>query len=108
MLKYITKQLPPAKKLPIKNFYSKLINFHLYRSYIPMNLFSSLPYQNIERRSNLSLEEFIREYDAPCRPVIITDITKNWPASTEWTIEKFMKKYGYTRFKTDEVCDGKK
>ena len=29
---------------------------------------------NIDRRSNLSVEEFIQEYEIPNRPVIITDI----------------------------------
>ena len=29
---------------------------------------------NVDRRSNLSLEEFIQEYEIPNKPVIITDI----------------------------------
>lgn len=40
----------------------------------------------VERRSNLSLEEFQREYAEKERPVIITDVTQDWKAA-DWTPE---------------------
>jgi hypothetical protein len=33
---------------------------------------------NIERRSNLSLEEFIEQYEIPNKPVILTDIVPKY------------------------------
>ena len=38
----------------------------------------------VERRSNLSLEEFIEEYEKPSKPVIITDVVTNWEAYKSW------------------------
>jgi hypothetical protein len=36
--------------------------------------------ETIPRRSNLSADEFIREYGIPNKPVVITDIVPNWAA----------------------------
>jgi hypothetical protein len=43
----------------------------------------------IDRRSELSLEAFIRDYAIPNKPVIITDIVQNWPAYKNWNFEHF-------------------
>ncbi len=40
----------------------------------------------IDRRSQLSKEEFISQYALPKKPVIITDAAKGWPA-LDWTPE---------------------
>jgi hypothetical protein len=37
------------------------------------------------RRSGLSVEAFIAEYELPNRPVILTDIADKWPARKKWT-----------------------
>lgn len=39
----------------------------------------------IDRRCNMSLEEFRREYEEPNKPVIITDIVQTWKAHTRWS-----------------------
>eukprot|EP00112_Aurelia_sp_Birch-Aquarium-sp1_P021796 Seg5950.2 transcript_id=Seg5950.2/GoldUCD/mRNA.D3Y31 product="F-box protein" protein_id=Seg5950.2/GoldUCD/D3Y31 len=49
--------------------------------------------RGIERRSNLSLEEFIKLYDAKW-PVLVTDAMKNWPALRKWNKNFFMINYG--------------
>ena len=41
----------------------------------------------IERRSNVSPEEFLECYYAANRPVILTDLMQNWGAPTKWTPE---------------------
>ncbi|NEQ85122.1 MAG: hypothetical protein F6K26_34815, partial [Moorea sp. SIO2I5] len=41
-----------------------------------------------------SYEEFVREYASVGKPVIITDVIKNWKVSTEWTMDFFRSKYG--------------
>lgn len=48
----------------------------------------------IERRSNLSYQEFVRDYRLPRKPVIITDGLQRWPALTKWTPEYFKRAYG--------------
>ena len=51
------------------------------------------PVDSIERRSNLSYEEFVQEYASVGKPVIITDVVKNWKASTKWNFDFFRSKY---------------
>ena len=53
-----------------------------------------LDLQNIPRRKNLSKEEFLREYFKPKKPVIIEDLTENWPAYKNWSFEYFREKAG--------------
>jgi len=48
----------------------------------------------IERRSNLMREEFIKNYLKPQRPVVFTDLTKDWPATQKWTFEFLKHQYG--------------
>ncbi len=48
----------------------------------------------VERRSGLSTKEFVREYVAKGKPVILTDHTRNWPAMGKWTPEFFSANYG--------------
>ena len=50
--------------------------------------------QPIERRSGLTPEEFREEYLKKNKPVIFTDLVKDWPATTEWTFDKLRNKYG--------------
>jgi hypothetical protein len=45
---------------------------------------------NIDRRSNLSLQVFKKEYASKNRPVIITDIVQTWPAFKKWNHEYFL------------------
>ena len=52
------------------------------------------PVDSVERRSNLSYEEFVREYASVGKPVIITDAMKNWKALTKWTMDFFKSEYG--------------
>jgi histone arginine demethylase JMJD6 len=47
----------------------------------------------IERRANLSYPAFCKEYLFPGRPVIITDVTKDWKALSRWTPEFFQKEF---------------
>lgn len=48
----------------------------------------------VDRRSNLSLREFRREYLIPGRPVILTDLIGDWPARHNWTFERFKRDFG--------------
>jgi len=53
-----------------------------------------LDLQNIPRRKNLSKEDFLREYFKPNKPVIIEDLTANWPAYHKWNFDYFREKAG--------------
>src|SRR4030095_17225211 len=55
----------------------------------------------IERRSNLSYQEFRKKYIFPRKPVIITDATAKWKASS-WTPQWFKERYGSKIVKTDQ------
>jgi hypothetical protein len=48
----------------------------------------------IDRRENLSLKEFEREYLLPLRPVVITDALKAWKPLGRWTPDFFQQKFG--------------
>lgn len=51
----------------------------------------------VDRRRNLSDEEFTAEYAIPNRPVIVEDLTTDWPAQKLWTPEFFRSRYGHLR-----------
>jgi hypothetical protein len=55
------------------------------------------PISSVERRNNLSYDEFIREYASAGKPVIITDAMKDWKASKTWNWDFFKSKYGLTK-----------
>lgn len=52
------------------------------------------PTDFIERRSNLSYDEFVKEYVSVGKPVIITDVMQDWKALTKWTLDFFKSQYG--------------
>lgn len=62
----------PTKPLYLDKFYSDALYNRWYVA--QLNLESYTTFENIDRRSNLSLEAFINEYEIPNKPVIITDI----------------------------------
>lgn len=48
----------------------------------------------IEKRSGLTREEFISEYLKPKRPVVFTDLAKDWPAVNKWTFDWLRENHG--------------
>ncbi|MEH2222129.1 cupin-like domain-containing protein [Nostoc sp.] len=63
------------------------------------------PISSIERRSNLSYDEFVREYVSIGKPVIIADAMKNWAASTKWNMNFFKSECGSLNIKVREDGD---
>lgn len=55
----------------------------------------------VERRAGLSFDDLIRDYTRCNRPVLITDIAKNWEAMKKWTPEYFRDRYGALEVKVD-------
>eukprot|EP00249_Psilotum_nudum_P000824 c12961_g1_i2 orf=1126-1782(-) len=73
--------------LKVSGFFSD----YLFQSWLCANLRMRaewLSRDNVDRRSNLSVEEFIRNYEDPKKPVVITDAMANWAA---------LKRYGQGR-----------
>jgi hypothetical protein len=60
---------------------------------------------NVERRSNLSHEEFRREYLVPNKPVVVTDAIRQWKALSRWTPEFFRREFGDMKFVIDVYHD---
>lgn len=61
----------------------------------------------IERRSNLSYEDFAREYLYPMKPVIVTDVLQKWPAMTRWTPEFFKHEFSSVKFTINDTTYGR-
>lgn len=62
----------PSSLLQVEGLYSDALYNRWYVAQLDMERWTGA--DTIERRSNLSLEEFIREYEIPNKPVIITDV----------------------------------
>ena len=45
--------------------------------------------QAIEKVGKISGEEFQQEFYKPCKPVVLTEVAKPWPAYAKWTWEYF-------------------
>ncbi|WP_265270277.1 cupin-like domain-containing protein [Nostoc sp. KVJ3] len=63
------------------------------------------PISSVERRSNLSHDQFVREYASIGKPVIITDAMKDWTASTKWNMNFFKSECGSLNIKVREDGD---
>jgi hypothetical protein len=51
--------------------------------------------ETIDRRSNLSRKELIKEYIEPGRPVVLTDAARRWPGMGKVTPQFIKEKYGH-------------
>lgn len=50
--------------------------------------------QEVERRSGLTLDEFHAQYLHPELPVVLTDLSTDWPATRKWTAEQLTARHG--------------
>ena len=51
-------------------------------------------YGHVEKRSRVSRDEFIERYVRGCRPVVLTDLARDWPAMQRWSFQEFKRRYG--------------
>jgi len=51
-------------------------------------------YTHVEKRSRVSRDEFIERYVRGCRPVVLTDLARDWPAMQRWSFEEFKRRFG--------------
>lgn len=57
----------------------------------------------IQRISNVSIKDFRKEYLETNTPCIITDQVKKWKASTHWTINSLLNRFGDTLFRAESI-----
>jgi hypothetical protein len=68
-------------------------------------LLESAPhYTRIERRGRLSHDEFMERYVHGCRPVVITDLARDWPALQRWSPADLKARFGHLDV---EIQDGR-
>src|SRR6185503_3121076 len=53
--------------------------------------------RELERVSAPSPEEFVRRFQRPRRPVVLTGLTEGWRPAAEWTAERLAREYGDTQ-----------
>ncbi|KAI6687816.1 hypothetical protein NL676_024644 [Syzygium grande] len=88
------------KRLHFDGFNSLFLYRRLYRCHTTLNGFS-MDSGNVERKNDISLEEFRHEYDGK-KPVLLTGLADTWPAKTAWTIDQLLCKYGDTPFRISQ------
>ncbi|KAJ1990130.1 hypothetical protein H4R33_001813 [Dimargaris cristalligena] len=57
----------------------------------------------IPRRQGLTLAQFITEFEAPARPVILTDVVTQWPAWGKWTPDWMVERFGDVSFRAEAI-----
>ena len=55
---------------------------------------SAPDYSHVEKRSRVSRDEFLERYVRGCRPVVLTDLARDWPAMQRWSLPEFKRRYG--------------
>ncbi|CAG8591558.1 21785_t:CDS:2 [Cetraspora pellucida] len=85
----------------VTHFYSDVLFQPFLYSLTEVDRF--LGTETINRRSNLSMEEFNSNYAAKNRPVIITDVVTQWPAFQKWSMKYLVEKYGNIQFRAEAI-----
>ncbi|KAK1287804.1 F-box protein [Acorus calamus] len=93
------------KHLHFDGFNSLFLYRRWYRCFTRLDAFS-VDNGNIERRKDLSEQEFQSEYDGQ-KPVLLTDLAESWPARTTWTTEKLLMNCGDIAFRISQMYSGK-
>lgn len=60
------------------------------------------PARAVPRRHNLSLADFIRDFEKPNRPVVLTGVTQHWQA-LNWDLESLANRCGDVHFEAGPV-----
>ena len=61
-------------------------------------------YERVEKRTSPSRDEFFERYVCGCRPVVLTDVAKDWPAMERWSPDDLKRRFGHL---TVEIQDGR-
>ncbi|KFK42213.1 hypothetical protein AALP_AA2G226200 [Arabis alpina] len=93
------------KPLHFDGFNSLYLYKRFYRCNASLDGFS-FDNGNVERRREISLDEFSKEYDSK-KPVLLSGLTDSWPANNTWTIDQLSEKYGEVPFRISQRSPNK-
>jgi hypothetical protein len=62
-------------------------------------------YGIVEKRTMPSREEFIERYVVGCRPVVLTDLTQDWPAMSQWSPQDMKSRFGHVEVEIQDERD---
>ncbi|CAK9313061.1 unnamed protein product [Citrullus colocynthis] len=91
---------PCRKQLQFDGFNSIFLYRRFYRCHTTLDGFY-LDAGNVERKDDLSLEEFQNEFDGK-KPIILSGLVNTWPARRTWSIDHLSQKYGDIAFKISQ------
>ncbi|KAK9069527.1 hypothetical protein SSX86_011431 [Deinandra increscens subsp. villosa] len=91
---------PCKKPLQFDGFNSLFLYKRFYRCYTRLDGFA-FDQGNVERKTDLSLEEFLQQYDAQ-KPVLVSGLADTWLAKKTWTPEQLLIKYEDTSFRISQ------
>ncbi|XP_031501689.1 arginine-specific demethylase JMJ22 isoform X1 [Nymphaea colorata] len=80
-----------GRGLQVRSFYSD----YLFQSWLCANIELKqewLEVDNIERRNDLSIEDFILQFEKPNKPVLLCGCLSNWAALKKWDRDYLMEK----------------
>lgn len=52
-------------------------------------------YTQVEKRHGVSTDEFVQRYVRACRPVVLTDLARDWPALQRWSPQDLKARFGH-------------
>ncbi|XXG40438.1 hypothetical protein AAC387_Pa01g1154 [Persea americana] len=89
-----------SREMHFDGFYSLFLYRRWYRCFTTLDSFS-VDKDDLERKKDLSVEEFCLEYDGR-KPVLLTELSETWPARTTWTTDQLLQNYGDTIFRISQ------
>ena len=51
-------------------------------------------YAQVEKRANVPLDEFLEKYVVGSRPLVLTDVARDWPAMARWSPQDLRARFG--------------
>ncbi|PKA49531.1 F-box protein [Apostasia shenzhenica] len=97
---YTKTEVSQKHPLQFDGFNSVFLYRRWYRCFTSLDMFS-LDSRDVERRANLSMEEFQHNYDGK-RPVLLTEVAGSWPARYKWTLDQLLSNYGDAAFRISQ------
>ncbi len=65
---------------------------------------SAPSYGVVEKRASPSRDEFVERHVRGCRPLVLTDVARDWPAMQRWSPQDLKQRFGHL---TVEIQDGR-
>ena len=57
-------------------------------------MFEKIQHSTISRLDSISAEQFLKEYKTPSKPVVLTELSSDWPARKKWSFDYLSKVAG--------------